>query len=1100
MKKRQGVKEGKKNRLGGILAALITAALFLSPCASFAAEGGKTFAEGRILVKLARTEKREGAARTLTARNAAGTRIAGMTVAKSWDFSSPLAKTQTGGAARALSANAQESATIALLVSDSMTTEQMLEAAAGDPSIEYAEPDYKIYPASLPNDPGASEQWAYNDEARRPTGGGAHLDIAGAWDSATSSPPKEDVVVAVVDIGVDYGHPDLAANMWDGAGFGYPNHGWDSSQEKDSSAYLDPMDKDGHGTHVAGIIAAEAGNGEGVTGAARNVKIIAAKVFGATDGFSSAIVDTYNNLLELKARGVNIVATNNSWSAPILSKTAGEAMEALGKAGVVNVIAAANDHSDNDTRIGFPFNLASEHSIIVAASTPWDELAEFSNYGRRSVHIAAPGAWILSTFSRKAANPERYMLENSFVKAFAEKQEKLFYHRDFTASDGLTPGPGQSVSTDDGYLVWTVTAGSAGTYRLRVDADIDLKSVNSESGSEFKDNIYINVLYMSDHSFGVSLCAQGEDGEVNRDPHNMFGNFNYDGNFWKSHISQIADPYWYDPDFSEGWPRESEAELVWNSDSAYVEFSIDLDAGETRTVKVKEIAITTGTPYDPDAPYRYMSGTSMASPAVAGSLALVAAQNPETTPAELRARMIGGAVKIPSMAEKLLTGGRLSVKKALEAPSPVINSVSVKDGLMTAEGFFFGESGALTISSGGTTQKLEAASWSDGTITAELTEAPSGWSEITVTRADGGSGRKITELTRAATQWKALAPLPEIMHKASLAADEENGAIYIAGCHLQDTMSPLFASYDIAADKWQVLEDLPREIYAAEDEYGNDITSSLGIGFTVWNGAPAVVRNYGGSAVTAAIYDGGIWQTVRITDDDVMANKMPSYEKILFAAPASDGDSLLLVTSSAALWRLRLNEGKLEKLADVPELQDRSISDAMFSAKDGTIAVFGGKGENAAQPVFLDGETVRAGSPCHAPENGVFSWTGAAFGWYGDFLVVLEGAYNTAETIGNGAYYDINADEWISAPTERASIRIGGASAVVGDDIYRAAISDYFNGVTNEFERLSLKADAPEPLPDDPAQGEGSGGGCSSGFAALALFAAVPLIFARKRK
>ena len=79
MKKRQGVKEGKKNRLGGILAALITAALFLSACASFAAEGGKTFAEGRILVKLARTEKREGAARTLTARNAAGTRIAGMT-------------------------------------------------------------------------------------------------------------------------------------------------------------------------------------------------------------------------------------------------------------------------------------------------------------------------------------------------------------------------------------------------------------------------------------------------------------------------------------------------------------------------------------------------------------------------------------------------------------------------------------------------------------------------------------------------------------------------------------------------------------------------------------------------------------------------------------------------------------------------------------------------------------------------------------------------------------------------------------------------------------------------------------------------------------
>lgn len=460
MKKRQGVKEGKKNRLGGILAALITAALFLSSCASFAAEGGKTFAEGRILVKLARTEKREGAARTLTARNAAGTRIAGMTVAKSWDFSSPLAKTQTGGAARALSANAQESATIALLVSDSMTTEQMLAAVADEPSIEYAEPDYKIYKTSLTDDPGLPEQWAYTNEIDSPSpeGGKAGLDVERAWSEAAAS-GGDDVVVAVVDEGVDYRHPDLKTRMWDGSGHRYEHHGWDSSQEKESEAYFDPLDRNGHGTHVAGIIAAEANNGEGVAGvagAAQNVKILAAKVFGDSDGFSSAIVDTYNNLLELKQDGVNIVATNNSWKTTILSKTAAEAMEALGEAGVVNVMAAGNDHSDNDVTMGFPYNIRSKHSIVVAASTPWDEIVEFSNYGRRSVHIAAPGAWILSTYSKHAEpqHGEDAKLISSFVKELTAG-DKILYYQDFKSMPAYSviSGDGrQSLSNENGYL------------------------------------------------------------------------------------------------------------------------------------------------------------------------------------------------------------------------------------------------------------------------------------------------------------------------------------------------------------------------------------------------------------------------------------------------------------------------------------------------------------------------------------------------------------------------------------------------------------------------------------------------------------------------
>ena len=172
----------------------------------------------------------------------------------------------------------------------------------------------------------------------------------------------------------------------------------------------------------------------------------------------------------------------------------------------------------------------------------------------------------------------------------------------------------------------------------------------------------------------------------------------------------------------------------------------------------------------------------------------------------------------------------------------------------------------------------------------------------------------------------------------------------------------------------------------------------------------------------------------------------------------------------------------------------------MFTAKDGTIAVFGGTGENAATPLFLDGETAWEGAPCPAPEDGEFSWTGAAFGYYDEFLVALEGTNNAAQSIGDGAYYELDAGRWTAAPTGRASIRNSGAYVIVGDYIYRAAITDFFGGVTGEFERMSLAADAPEPSPDEPAHGGGSGGGCSAGFAALALLAAVPLILRKKKK
>lgn len=1002
---------------------------------------------------------------------------------------------------RALASNGEESATIARLTSETMTTEQMLAAAADEPSIEYAEPDYKIYKTSLTDDPGLPEQWTYTNEIDSPSpeGGKAGLNVESEWSEAAAS-DGNDVVVAVVDEGVDYRHPDLVNKMWDGRSHRYEHHGWDSSQDKASDAYFDPMDRNGHGTHVAGIIAAQANNGEGVAGAAQNVKILAAKVFGDSDGFSSAIVDTYNNLLELKRDGVNIVATNNSWKTTILSKTAAEAMEALGEAGVVNVMAAGNDHSDNDVTMGFPYNIRSKHSIVVAASTPWDEIVEFSNYGRRSVHIAAPGAWILSTYSKYAEpqHGEDAKLISSFVKELTDG-DKILYYQDFKSMPAYSviSGDGrQSLSNEDGYLEWKITANSAGTFVIKLDgAAIDLASVRDMSKDDDGEGVYLWAASMTDKSFTVSLRAgAGEEG-ADRFDTAIGPNNNYDGNTWKGNIPRIKDPY-------EDWMEEYEMEQddgwrAWQNEAAYPVLAIELDAGESRTVRIKDIAVLKGKPYNEEKPYRYMDGTSMASPAAAGSLALLAAIRPELTPDELRARIIGGTVKIPSMKDKILTGGRLSVEKALNDPSPVVNSASLEGETLTIEGFFFGADGALTLSAGGAERALEAESWSDGKITAKLADAPSGECEITVTRPDGDWGRLVVvSLSDVKSQWAALEKPPfGDVRKAVLAADEENGIIYMTGCFKAESMSPRFAAYSIAENKWHELEPLPDAITASEDENGNPINGSLDIAMTLFDGAPTVIRNYGGSAVLVARYENGGWRVTSITELGSYWDKIQYYDKAFFAAPAKDGASILLLTNNGTLWRLTPDEGKIEKLEAPEALGSGSLDGAMAAARDGTIAVFGGNRRNAATPVFFDGESSRTGAPCPAPEEGEFLWTGAAFGYYGEFLVALEGTNNAAQSIGDGAYYEFDADRWTAAPTGRASIRNSGAYVIVGDYIYRAAITDFFGGVTDEFERMSLAADAPEPSPES-----GGGGGCSAGFAALALLAAVPLILRKKKK
>jgi subtilisin family serine protease len=276
--------------------------------------------------------------------------------------------------------------------SGTASTKALVRALNADPRVEYAEPDYIRRIDSMPDDPRLGELW-----------GMPQIRALGAWDLTAGA---ADVVVADIDTGADYTHPDLAASMWknpgeipandiddDGNGYVDDVYGIDS-WNRDS----DPVDDHGHGSHTAGTIAAVGDNGVGVTGVAWRAKVMALKSFNENcRGRDSGSIVCINYAIARKLAGVNVVAINASWGGGAYSQALKDAIDAAGAAGIVFVAAAGNDNVDTDSEPHYPSCYDSDTIVSVAATDRFDVLAPFSSYGAESVDLAAPGVGILST-------------------------------------------------------------------------------------------------------------------------------------------------------------------------------------------------------------------------------------------------------------------------------------------------------------------------------------------------------------------------------------------------------------------------------------------------------------------------------------------------------------------------------------------------------------------------------------------------------------------------------------------------------------------------------------------------------------------------------
>lgn len=260
-----------------------------------------------------------------------------------------------------------------------------------DPNIEYAEPNYIYRTFKTPDDPSFSDLWNLTI-----------ISAPEAWDLQTGDRAN---IVGVIDTGVDLDNEDLEANIWknpgesgdgkesngiddDGNGFIDDYRGWDFINDDNN-----PNDDNDHGTHVSGTLGAVGDNGIGIVGVNWEVSIMALKFLGA-DG-SGSLDDAIGAILYATNNGAKVLS--NSWGGGGRSQALEDAIKFANDNGVLFIAAAGNAGTDNDSSPSYPASYEVENVIAVANNTSSDRLASSANFGKNSVHLAAPGTDILST-------------------------------------------------------------------------------------------------------------------------------------------------------------------------------------------------------------------------------------------------------------------------------------------------------------------------------------------------------------------------------------------------------------------------------------------------------------------------------------------------------------------------------------------------------------------------------------------------------------------------------------------------------------------------------------------------------------------------------
>ena len=520
---------------------------------------------------------------------------------------------------------------------------ELIEELKNDPTVEYVQPNYvkQVYSVSversdLPDDTDFNKQWGLKNSNSE---SGADIDFLEALALSRQSTPDNPVIIAITDTSFASEHPDLMNQLWVNEEE-IPDNGIDD----DNNGYIDDIHgfdfvnmtpdvsgNDDHGSHVAGISAAENNNQEGISGVFPNVKFIALAC--STGGLalsSAAILRAENYLIGLKDRGYNIVAVNASYGSNAYSQLDYESIQNLSDKGILYCTAAGNDgwnlnlekdlnnngrldagedlNGNGILEVSYPNSYDLPNIISVTSSNRYRELASNSNYGDSEVDLAAPGEFIFSTIN---------------LDTIKETEA-------ITLSDGTTV-ENQWISDTSNILGNSLSGELIHCGIGRID--------------DFPQEVYGNIALIERgtlHFFEKVLNAMNVGAIAiiiyNNEEENADGLRN--------------------------WGLEAMANVPWAPS-----FSISQADGNRL---LEDLPLTaTLRPYtefiNPNSnPYTYFSGTSMASPVVTAAVAFAAHNFPDETMDQRRARILNNVAALPSLSDKVATGGVVNLRKIVD--------------------------------------------------------------------------------------------------------------------------------------------------------------------------------------------------------------------------------------------------------------------------------------------------------------------------------------------------------------------------------------------------------------------------------------------------
>lgn len=530
--------------------------------------------------------------------------------------------------------------TVLVEVGPGETVEQAVARLEAQPGVLSASPNWVIHGDAVPNDARFGELWGLANGGQAVNGvagvADADIDAPEAWDLTTGS---SGVVVAVIDTGIAYDHPDLAGRIFtnpaeasgapgvddDANGFIDDLHGWDFVGNDN-----DPRDLNGHGTHTAGTIGAAGNDGAGVTGVAQDVRILPLRILGANNG--GLVSDSVKAINYARSIGARIVS--GSYGGGPFTQAERDAIAAA--TNTLFVFSAGNNGRDNDKpevsasdRPNYPCAYDPATIVCVAATDQSDGLASFSNFGATTVDVGAPGVNVLSAMPAFGAPIFADDFESGLAKWTTGGTNNTWGTQ--TVPDATSPSnvladspAGNYVASTNSFVRTAAPFSLTGQVGCRLTMQLRIRSQTSIDG-----------VFVETSTNGTTFSTR-----------TSFSGFTTGGILRARSI---------DVSLHDGAPS------VW----LQFRYSSNADTSVEDGVQIDDVAIRCLTSTYAGTEFQLLDGTSMAAPHVSGIAALALAFEPTLTPAQLKANLLAAVDPVPALAGKTVTGGRVNAYRTL---------------------------------------------------------------------------------------------------------------------------------------------------------------------------------------------------------------------------------------------------------------------------------------------------------------------------------------------------------------------------------------------------------------------------------------------------